>query len=298
MTTLSLRRFVPEDARNKGIVTALLGNLFISFDPIFIRLSEVGGVNTAFLFGLFTAISMFLLIQLTEKGGLIGTLKDSGWPVLFSGLLMLTSASTFVLSIKYTAVANTVIIISCRPVLTAVLSWVFLREKTSKSLWLAIGIVLGGITIVVSGSLESGNFLGDALALVTVTAISLNGVLLRKYKQCSRMATVGAGGLFLAVAMVVWAEPARFSLNTWLIMGVMGLLTAPLGRVMNAASVRYILASEAAMLSMILSVLAPLWALMLFGEEPAITTLVGGVIILGTILIYILGTKNRSTPSV
>lgn len=297
MTIAALKALIPASARSRGIMSVFTGTFLISFDPVFIRLSGTGGFNTAFLFGFFTAISMFIVIQIREEGGLIGTLKASGWPVMFSGLLMLGSASSFVVGIKNTSVSNVMIIMSSAPVIMAVTSRIFLGEKTRKSTWLAIFFVLGGIAIVVSGSMESGNITGDALALFAVTCISLNQTLLRKYKNISRMASVGAGGLFLAVVMFFLAEPSGFSPATWLIMGVMGLLTAPLGRVLNGTATRYIPAPEVAMIMLNNAIFAPLWAYLLFSEMPVFTTIVGGIVILGTILSYILFTRNQIESS-
>ena len=220
------------DLRATGILIALLGTLLMSFDPIFIRFSGVGGFDTAFLFGLFTAISMPLFIQFNDQRGLVGAVKASGWPVLLSGLLMLGSASALVLSVKNTSVANTYIIFSITPALAAVFGWVFLREKTAGATWLAIFAVTIGMVVVVSGSLGSGNLIGDALALFAVTCVSLNHTVMRRYKDVSRAASVGFGGLFLALAMYFFATPSTYDLDTWLIMAVMGLFSAPFGRVL------------------------------------------------------------------
>jgi drug/metabolite transporter (DMT)-like permease len=294
MTSAALKKVFMEDERTKGMASALGGTLLISFDSVFVRLSGTGGVNTVFLFGLFTMISMSAILQITDRRGIAGTLKEDGWPVFMSGLLMFGSASAFILSIKHTSVANTVIIMGSRPVLTALFSWIFLRERASAALWLAMLTVIGGIVVVVSGSLESGNLLGDCLALAAVVFLALNGTLQRKYKKMSRTAVVGLAGFFLAATLVFFADIGSFTASTWVIMGMMGLASAPFGRVLNAVATRYIPAAEAAMLNLSLSVFATLWAFLLFGEIPAAATLAGGGIILGTIAVYIAASVKRS----
>ena len=282
------------DLRATGILIALLGTLLMSFDPIFIRFSGVGGFDTAFLFGLFTAISMPLFIQFNDQRGLVGAVKASGWPVLLSGLLMLGSASALVLSVKNTSVANTYIIFSITPALAAVFGWVFLREKTAGATWLAIFAVTIGMVVVVSGSLGSGNLIGDALALFAVTCVSLNHTVMRRYKDVSRAASVGFGGLFLALAMYFFATPSTYDLDTWLIMAVMGLFSAPFGRVLIQTATRYITAPEVGMLQMIGIIISPFLAFGFFGELPPINSFIGGAIILLTILTYILATARKS----
>lgn len=299
MNLLSVKEVLPQNERGIGRIAALCGGFLLSFDPVFIRFSGTSGVDTAFLFGVFSAFSMAVLIQIRDKRGLFRTLLDGGWPLVLSALLILGSASTFVLSIKHTTVANTVLILSARPILTALASWIFLREKTSKSLGWAILGVLGGVYIVVYGNLGGGSLLGDGLAMMTVIFLGLNGTLWRRYKEISRLAVVGLGGFFVALVMFIPSNPSSFSVSTWLIMGAMGLLSAPLGRVLNATASRYIPSTEMATLTLISAVLAPVWAFLFFQEKPPPTTLAGGALILISIMSYILltGSKfgNRTT---
>ncbi|MGE4421416.1 MAG: DMT family transporter [Pseudodesulfovibrio sp.] len=294
MTLAQLKTFIPEDAQAKGRMAAILGGILLSFDPIFVRLSGVGGYETAFLFGLFSALSMGTLIQATDARGLVGTVRESGWPAVISGMIILGSASMFVLSIKHTSVANTMMILSGRPVLTAAAAWLVLGERTTARLWLAIGGVICGMAVVVSGSLQSGNVHGDALALVGVTCLAVNGVMWRHFKSMSRMLVVGFGGLFLAVIMFFMADLSAIPARTWLVMACMGLLSAPVGRVLNAVSSRYIPAAEMATYALISPVLAPIWVFLLFREQPPTTTLAGGALILATIATYIAMTARRS----
>ncbi len=277
----------------RGILITLMGALLMSFDPIFIRLSGVGGFDTAFLFGLFTAVSMPVFIQIRDKRGVIGTLKESGWPVVLSGLLMLGSATCLVLSIKSTSIANTFVILSTSPALAALFSWIFLREITRRSTWIAIGTVMVGIAIVVSGSVGSGNLIGDIYAFAAVTFLSLNQTLLRKFQGVSRMASVGMGGLFLAVVMAFFADPSSFTAHTWIIMGVMGLFTAPFGRVLSQVATRYITAPEVGMILMIEVVFAPLLAFAAFGEIPPVASFAGGAVILIAIVTYAVTTFQK-----
>ncbi|RDE25372.1 DMT family transporter [Motiliproteus coralliicola] len=284
--------------RLAGILIALIGALLMSFDPIFIRFSGVSGFDTAFLFGLFTAISMPFFIQFRDERGLLATLKESGVPVIYSGILMLGSASALVLSIKNTSIANTFVILSAAPALAAVFSRLFLGEVTQRATWIAIGFVMIGIGIVVSGSYETGNWFGDLLAVFAVTCVALNQTLLRKYQHVSRMASVGVGGLLLALVMFMLASPSSFSLETWLIMALMGLFTAPFGRVLSQVATRYITAAEVGMILMIEAVFAPLWAFGVFGEIPPSASLLGGGIILVTIFLYAVVASRPGRSSV
>lgn len=185
-----------------------------------------------------------------------------------------------------TSIANTFVILSATPAMAAVFSWLFLRETTIRSTWLAITAVMVGIMIVVSGSFGSGNWVGDALAVFSVICLSLLFTLLRKYQDVSRLTSVGFGALLLAVVMLSFATPSSYSANTWLVMGVMGLFTAPFGRVLSMVATRYITAAEVSMTLMLETVLASVWAFIFFREIPPVESIVGGTLILITIFLY------------
>lgn len=280
-------------SRRAGFLLAITGVILMSLDPIFIRFAGVSGFDTAFLFGLFSAISMPILLKLNDARGIKSAVKESGWPLLFSGLLMLGSASGLVFSIKMTSIANTFIILSATPALAALFSWLFLKEKVTTATLVSILFVMIGIAIVVSGSFGSGNWVGDLLAVFSVICLSLMFTLLRKYQNISRLASVGLGGLLLAIVMFFFATPTSFSAETWFIMAVMGLFTAPIGRVLSMVATRHITAAEVSMTMMLESVLAPIWAFLFFAEVPPLASIIGGVIILLTIFVYTLLNINK-----
>lgn len=76
-------------------------------------------------------------------------------------------------------------------------------------------------------------------------------------------------------------------------MAMMGLGSAPLGRVLNAVSSRFIPAAEMATIALSSVVLGPIWVFLLLGERPPAATLVGGSVVLGSILAYVLSAKRE-----
>ncbi len=293
MTTSTLTSFSKGNTRALGFTLAILGTFLMSLDPIFIRYAGVSGFDTAFLFGLFMAISMPIVLKMNDKRGVRKAIKASGWPLMIAAILMVGSAAGLVFSIKNTSIANTFVIYSSAPAITAILSWLFLKEVTSKTTWAAIIAVMAGIGIVMSGSFGSGNWFGDMLAVFSVTCVAAMFTLLRKYHDVSRLATVSLGGLFLATVMFFFATPSAFSLNTWLIMGAMGLLTAPIGRVLSMVATRHITAPEVTMTLMLETVLASIWGFLFFNEVPNNQSIVGGSIILITIFFYTLSSMKQ-----
>ncbi len=170
----------------------------------------------------------------------------------------------------------------------------FLKETTDRLTLIAICVVMLGITIIVSGSFGSGNWQGDILAVFSVICLSLLFTLLRKYQEVSRLVSVGLDALLLALVMFFFATPSVYSMNNWLIRTVIGLITAPFGRVLSMVATLYITAPEVSMTLMLETVLASIWALIFFSEIPPIESMIGGSLILITIFFYTLSSMKKT----
>lgn len=292
IVTATNNRFLSMQA--KGVSIALIGAILMSFDPIFIKSSGVSGLDAAFLFGLFTSISMLGLLSITAKNGLRAEIEQSGKPLWISSALILISASSLVISLKYTSVTNTFVILCAAPAITALFSRIILKETTSLTEWMIIVIVMVGVGIVVAGSLHSISLIGDGLALLSVTTISFNQTYLRKHQQVSRVATIGLAGLMIASLLVWFVSPEYYEWNTWLIMAAMGLFTAPIGRVLSQVATRYITATEVGVILVLEAALAPFLAYLFFQELPTLQSLIGGSVIFIAIMIFIMHSNNQT----
>ena len=273
--------------QTKGLLMALVGSILMSFDPIFIKASGVEGVDAAFLFGLFSSISMFTLLHVTSKKGVVKELTSNSQPVWLSSVLILISASSMVISLKYTSVINVFVIFCASPIITAIFSKYILGESINRTTAVVIVFVLLGVTIVVSGSINSINLIGDLIALLSVTALSFNQTFLRKHKNISRIATIGAGGFLMTIVLFWFVTPSEYEASTWIIIAFMGLLSAPIGRVLSQVATRYITATEVGVILMLEAAFAPLLAYLFFNELPSYQSIVGGVIIFIAILYFV-----------
>ncbi|MFS4581219.1 hypothetical protein [Phaeobacter sp. C3_T13_0] len=87
-------------------------------------------------------------------------------------------------------------------------------------------------------------------------------------------------GVFIGIAIVVSGSAGS---GNWL-----GDLLAVFGRVMSMVTTRYATATEVSMTLMLETVLAPVWAYLFFTEVPWINSILGGAVVLITILAYTL----------
>lgn len=282
--------------KSKGLMLVILGNTAISFDSILVRLANVTAWDTTFWFGLYTFIVLGVYILISKKDQL-GTIKRDYKELILSGILMSGSVIFFILSIKLTRVANAAVITSSAPIFAALFSLIILKEKTELRTWIAIIFTIIGIAIVVSGSYGEGNVLGDFFALASTAFASMNFVIWRKNPEMSRILSMIVGGAMIAMLTFNFATPTSLSPSSYLILAVMGIITAPWGRLATAISTKYLPVAEVSMYRPLNTVLAPLWVWLLLGELPLKETYIGGGIILITLVINTIYSNKKIKTS-
>ncbi len=276
--------FGTQNGRTVGVLLAFFGMLIISSDSLITRAADAGGWTVAFWYGVFTTPAMATYLTISERGRPLGTVRRSGWMVLVSGLLQMASTTAFILAIKNTSVANVVVIIAAAPLVTAVLAWLLLGERTSRRASAAIAMAMCGIVLVVSGSFGGGGLTGDLLAVVAITTFGLNLTIWRNRPDMSRTLVMAIAGVASAVVAAPLAQIFGHQTRTYLLLALMGLVLGPLGRIALASATRYLPAAEVSLFTPVETVAASLWAWIFFQEVPPNRTLAGGVVILAAVV--------------
>jgi drug/metabolite transporter (DMT)-like permease len=267
-----------------GIVLVTSGSLLVSLDALGIRLTEEDPWTIAFWLGSFMAIAMFVLVRVRTGSSLPAVAKLNGWPILVSGLLQAASTSFFVLAITSTTVADAVAIVAATPMVAALIAHFAIKERTSMRTWLGIVAAVGGVLVVVSGSLGGGEVKGDLYAVAAITAFSINITMWQQLPAMNRQVVVGLGGLALALISFAPADPFDISGEAIAILAVLGLLTGPAGRVSTATSTRHLPASKVGLFVPIETIAATAWAWLFLSETPKTITLIGGVIVIAAVV--------------
>ena len=93
------------------------------------------------------------------------------WGVIAGGFL--ASAQIFYMhALDNTTVANVVFILSAVPFVTAIIAYLFIKEKIQLSTVFMMMIAAIGIFIMVSEGVNSGNVFGNLMALITLLCFS------------------------------------------------------------------------------------------------------------------------------
>jgi drug/metabolite transporter (DMT)-like permease len=240
---------------------------------------------------------IFLVGFLIARDGPKATIRayrTMGVPGLVVGVGFAVASVSFIIAIGYTTVANVVLIQAATPLLAALLTWIFYRERITLSTWIAIAAVIFGVVIMVSGSLgEGSSWIGTALAVLIPIVYAIATVVTRRYQNVRQTPGVSLG-CFLAV-LVAATQASSFHV-TWselMILVAFGVCNLGLGMALWATGARMIPSALAALLGTAETMLSPVWVAIFHHEIPGIETVIGGLIILVSLLAYLLTALRR-----
>jgi len=211
------------------------------------------------------------------------------------GLVVAFAGAIF--AIQSTTVANAVFLFAASPFLAAALSWVVLRETVRRATWAAIAIALIGLVVMVREGLALGALAGNLAALASAMGFALFTLSLRWGRLGDMMPAVAIGGMLsmmVALGMLgLTGEPLLVPARDIAIAMAMGAGLLAVGMALYTMGSQVVPAAELTLITMIESMLAPVWVWLLLGEEASAGTLWGGAIILGAVALNALSGMRR-----
>jgi drug/metabolite transporter (DMT)-like permease len=224
---------------------------------------------------LFAALFVAVVLFSTKQKPHIGR------AMLFSSAMWAVMFTAFVVALSLTTTANTLVVMSIAPLLTAFLSFVVLKEKVSTRSWLAAGAAAVGIAWMFHNGFVGGHLAGMLVALLIPLASAANLIALRAAAaRVDLMPAVMLGGTASCLIALPLALPFNASPKDLLLLGSLGVFQLGLPCMLLVLASRVLAPAEVALLALLEVVLGPLWAWLGAGEAPGNATLYGGAIVL------------------
>ncbi len=268
------------DQRRLGWLLAGLGMLAVSTDSLWIRLSEADAVDVSFWVSCCSVPLYTALSQRLDGCGPLEAFRRHPLLHLVIGALSGGSQLCFVIAITQTRVANVVAIVAAVPLLAAVSAWLWLRERISRAMAMAIAITMAGIGAIVSSSVGEPTLTGDLLAVAAIVGFSVSLTMWRRYSDMSRLVGLSIGGVMTVVALAYSASPLSLDLRAYLSIAAMGLVFNPFGRLALSNAPRFAPVADVALFSPVETVAGTIWAAAFFSEFPRPVAAVGAAIVL------------------
>ncbi len=261
--------------------------LILSPDALLVRLIRCDVWTLLFWRCLLTSAMQAVFLGLRYRRQFVQSFYNIGRTGLLSAAIVGSGSLMFVNSLKQTAAANTLIILAATPLISSLLSWLFLREKIARRTWIAIFICFGGILLIFSGSLQSGFLLGDLLALGATFMWGSNLVVIRSGKSVNMIPANLLGNLLVVpAALLAGAQPASVAAPDITFLLLLGGIVLPISFTMITLGPRYLPAPEVSLILLVETILGPIWVWLALGEIPHPSTLVAGLLIVGTLVVH------------
>ncbi len=266
--------------------------MVITFDTPVLRLIDGPQWTVMFWRASLLSISVlawWLLMKILKKPAAPLVNGKSGLAII---LLYAGGNITFITAVFNTTIANVVFILALTPLFAALMSFIWFRENLRPATWLALVSALFGVGVIVWSGLNTASMLGDMMAAATALTMAAAFTITRRTGKDMSMSPVLVGAitapiaLFASGAIAVGGASLALEPQQWGWMLLNGVVIMPLSYSLLALGPRYITAAEVALFLLLETALAPIWVWLAVGEKVTAATLIGGAIILTTLMVH------------
>jgi drug/metabolite transporter (DMT)-like permease len=270
--------------RWRGILLVAGAAAAWSIAGVIARLTVTDAWTTLFWRSIFAALFLTGYILWRERGDWRGVLGRLGWAGTAIAVSFAGSMICFILALGQTTVANVLFIQATAPFFAAAGAWLLMRERIAWRTVVAMGLALTGVAIMVSGGSASGRIGGDLLSVVMTIGMAVAIVLGRRHRDVEMTTATCLACVIVAVVTAPLATPLAVSRHDLVLLVIFGIGQMGLALIMFSAGVQLIPAAEAGLVSVLETVLAPIWVWLAVGEVPGRPALTGGAVVMAAVL--------------
>ena len=241
---------------------------------------------------LFAVLALLAYVAIFERGAVLRAFRAIGRAGVLLAVLMAVSSGSFIASLNYTSVANVLFLQALAPVLAAVLG-TLVGESVSRRTWVAMGVALVGVALMVGGP-DRPNALGISLTLLMSVTFAATLVITRHRRDVSMAPATCLSQAVVFLAAAPFARPAEVGAQDLALLAALGVCQIGLGLIFLTIGGRLIPAAEVGLITLLEVVLGPIWVWIALSEQPGAATIVGGLIVLGAVVMQ---TVTRPAPA-
>ena len=278
-----------------AVPVVLFAGILWSFGPLVVRyMDNPNQVPWQYIFG--RGLTIFILLNLYlyfEEG--IKFYKNylkMGYSGIIGGTGLGIAMIGFIYSITNTSAAITLLCLAAMPFFTALLAFLFLKERISLNVWISIFIATIGIIIMAFGSTGSNSIVGFIFGMLSSIGFSIFSVTLRWRTQTPKFTTVAFSGFFcfvFAAIMLLSTKQVFFSTSyNGALFSLHGTLVC-LGLILYSIGSKAIPAAELTLLSLTEVIGGIFWVwlpILGINEVPDTYTIVGGFFLFISLIYY------------
>ena len=280
--------------RNKGLILSFIGVLILSPDSLLIRLVDLDDFSLIFYRSALPIVTILIFLIYTYHKSFLKSFYLIGIPGIIYAILYAITHICFVYSIQNTAVANTLVLIASAPIFAALFSVFILKEIPSLFTWIVIIIAMLAMIIIGVGSFTTTGLYGDLMALVVAIGMGFSMVLVRLFKNKDLVPACLLGCLISAIYVLPFGINFNLYNDLFILIIIMCLIILPIPFMIMTISPKFAHAHEVALIFLLESVLGTTWVWFVIKEVPPLNTIIGGILLLGSVAIFIYQTTRKS----
>lgn len=275
-----------------GLLLVTVGVVVWSTAGLFTRILAADAPTILFWRGLFGAFGTCVVIQLLPAMGGFRAFGSLGRPGISYAALAALSMVLFISALRQTTVAHVAVITAAVPFIAALLGWLLFKQTPRRFALVASVAATLGVAIMV-GIGREGTVVGDALA--AMMAIAMAGMILisRRFGSIPVLPAICLASLLSAVATLPFATLTGISTQEFMTLAVFGFVNQVIGFGCYAFGARHLPPIETALITSLEAPLAPLWVWLWFAETPGPATIVGGMIVVVSVVCYVFWSNGK-----
>ena len=272
-------------SRYNAIFMQISAAILWSMGGLLIKLVELNPIAIA---GIRSLIAVFVIMFFLKK-----SVFKLTWNKVFGAVSYTSMVILFVCATKATTAANAILLQYTSPIYIAILGGWLLHERAKLREWITILFVIGGMTLFFLDNASGGSIRGNILGVLSGVAMAFNTIFMRRQKNADPLENVFWGSILTVIVSIPFMATAAPSHKGWVGLILLGILQLGVPYILYSKAIKKITALEATFLSLIEPLLNPLWVFLTVGEIPGKLPILGGVIVLVSVIVSCFRPKGK-----
>jgi drug/metabolite transporter (DMT)-like permease len=217
---------------------------------------------------------------------------------LIGAVCYAATVTLFVSATKLTTSGNVILLQYTAPLYVALLSGWLLHERTRWFDWAAIATVLCGMSLFFIDQLSADGLTGNILAILSGVAFASLIIAMRRQKDASPAGSAILGNLLTVLICLPWMVQTQPGGVDWIGLALLGVFQLGLSYACYVVAIKNVTAMEGILIPVLEPILNPLWTLLFMGERIGPWALLGGVVVILSIVFRGVMDSRRTVPTV
>ena len=275
-----------------GPFLVFLGACTLSFGGLIVKSFEGANLwQILFWRSIFFSIVVLFFLLLNYKKNFFNSIYKIGLPGFFGGIVLSCGYAGYVFAMYNTTVANANFIIQTQTIFLAIFGYIFLKEKISILTITSIVLAFSGIFLMLGGSLNSGQMIGNIAAFIMPISFAVLILTVRKYPNVDMIPLQLIAGIGAIILGYLFSSQIIVSSYDIFLGFIAGFFQVGLGFIFITVGAKTTPSALVGIIMLTEAILGPLWAWLFINETPPLVVLVGGSIVLFAVVLQFFNRK-------